>query len=295
MGLIAVTGSKGSPGVTTTAVALAAVWPRPAVLADCDPAGGDVALRLAAPDGRPLRRDIGLLGLAAQLRTGGPHGLSGGEHLQLAAGGLSVLAGVSTPSQAAALAPLWPGVATALKTLGDDGEDTIVDCGRYLPDGFADAVLAAADVIVVVARATVEGVTHLRGLLAGMPVGDGRHVSAAAKVVVIDKDPTAAAEVEHALRAGGCAATVAGAIAFDPIGAAGLAGIPTRRLDRTPLIGSARRLAVTLDGLLAVAHAPHRGEHATTPALVAPADLRPPVFAITEPSAAVTAEPAGAS
>ena len=54
MALIAVASAKGAPGVTTFAVALAALAPRRAVLADLDPAGGDLVLRYPAPDGQPL-------------------------------------------------------------------------------------------------------------------------------------------------------------------------------------------------------------------------------------------------
>ena len=46
MALIAVAADKGAPGVTTASVALAAVWPRPVLLAECDPAGGDLVYRL---------------------------------------------------------------------------------------------------------------------------------------------------------------------------------------------------------------------------------------------------------
>ena len=46
--LIAVAADKGAPGVTTTAVALAAVWPRPVLLAECDPAGGDLVYVMSA-------------------------------------------------------------------------------------------------------------------------------------------------------------------------------------------------------------------------------------------------------
>ena len=49
--LIAVAADKGAPGVTTTAVTLAAVWPRPVLLAECDPAGGDIAYWLPAEGG----------------------------------------------------------------------------------------------------------------------------------------------------------------------------------------------------------------------------------------------------
>jgi len=41
--LIAVAADKGAPGVTTACIALAAVWPRQVLLAECDPAGGDLA------------------------------------------------------------------------------------------------------------------------------------------------------------------------------------------------------------------------------------------------------------
>ena len=40
--LIAMTSAKGAPGVTTAALALALSWPRRTVLAELDPAGGDV-------------------------------------------------------------------------------------------------------------------------------------------------------------------------------------------------------------------------------------------------------------
>jgi len=41
MSLIALAAAK-SAGVTTSALALAGVWPGPVLLAECDPAGGDI-------------------------------------------------------------------------------------------------------------------------------------------------------------------------------------------------------------------------------------------------------------
>ena len=70
MALIALAADKGSPGVTTTAVTLAAVWPRRAVLAELDPSGGDVALRLRGPRGAPLSPEVGLISLAVGARRG---------------------------------------------------------------------------------------------------------------------------------------------------------------------------------------------------------------------------------
>src|SRR5581483_7650817 len=70
MALIAVTADKGAPGVTTASVALAAVWPRPVLLAEADPAGGDLMYRLPAASGGQLDPGRGLLSLAVAVRRG---------------------------------------------------------------------------------------------------------------------------------------------------------------------------------------------------------------------------------
>ena len=64
MTLIAVCSLKGSPGVTTFSVALAARWPVTdrCVLVECDPSGGDMATRFA------LASSPGLVSLAAATR-----------------------------------------------------------------------------------------------------------------------------------------------------------------------------------------------------------------------------------
>jgi MinD-like ATPase involved in chromosome partitioning or flagellar assembly len=110
--LVAFASAKGSPGVTTTAAALGSVWPADVVVADMDPAGGDLALRLRAPQERPLDPERGLLSLAAAARRG----LEPGEiaaHTQTTDGGLDVLTGVSSPEQVTGIGPVWPAVAFA--------------------------------------------------------------------------------------------------------------------------------------------------------------------------------------
>src|SRR5262245_25103143 len=95
MALIAVAADKGSPGVTTSSVALAAVWPRPVLLAECDPAGGDLIYRLPAASGGQLDVRRGLLSLAVAARRGlQPQQVW--EHTQKLHGGLDVLAGVTS-------------------------------------------------------------------------------------------------------------------------------------------------------------------------------------------------------
>ena len=63
MTAIALVSAKGSPGVTTTALLLAAVWPGGATLLEADPAGGDLRTQFSDPSGQPLRADRGVLSL----------------------------------------------------------------------------------------------------------------------------------------------------------------------------------------------------------------------------------------
>src|SRR5680860_1230834 len=77
--LIGLASVKGSPGVTSAALALIAVWPRPAVLLEADPAGGDLTYRCRAAHGGPVYASKGLLTLAAAVRGGLP--AHGGVHV----------------------------------------------------------------------------------------------------------------------------------------------------------------------------------------------------------------------
>lgn len=65
MGLLAVASAKGSPGVTTAAMLIGGLWPRPSVVVECDPAGGDIATRMPSVTGDPLDPQLGLLSLVA--------------------------------------------------------------------------------------------------------------------------------------------------------------------------------------------------------------------------------------
>lgn len=44
MAVLALTSAKGAPGVSTAALAMTLLWPRAALLAECDPAGGSSVL-----------------------------------------------------------------------------------------------------------------------------------------------------------------------------------------------------------------------------------------------------------
>jgi hypothetical protein len=150
----------GAPGVTTAALALALAWPRPVVLAECDPAGGSVLPGLFAADVAP---SPGLLSLAGEVMPS-PDSITAalpGHLRQLDESGKRVLlAGLADPRHAASLVSLWPPLAAALASWP---ADVLADCGRIDERG---PMLSAADRILLVCRPTLRQVAAARPRLA---------------------------------------------------------------------------------------------------------------------------------
>jgi hypothetical protein len=175
--LFALVSAGGSPGVTTTALALALGWPAPVIVAECDPGGGSV---LAGALGGHVPAGVGLVEFA----------ISGGQSPETAATALAdqlvpldsgharmVLPGLTDPRQAAGLAAAWPIVA---ETLAAQSCDVIADCGR-LDAGSAQPlpVLAAARTVAVVLRPTLRQIWAARpriDMLAQLSGGTARLV-----------------------------------------------------------------------------------------------------------------------
>ncbi|HYZ54542.1 MAG TPA: hypothetical protein VE733_13725 [Streptosporangiaceae bacterium] len=245
MALIAVAADKGAPGVTTTALALAAVWPRPVLLAECDPAGGDLVYRLPAADGGRLDPRRGLLSLAVAARRGlQPH--QAWEHTQKLNGGLDVLAGVTNAEQGAGLNLLWGPVGRVLA--GNAQADVIADCGRLGVDGPHYDLLAEAALVVLVTRPSLGEVVRLRDRVAAVTAAIGKRgrPGAGTDVVVIadyKQLKTAAGEIGHALGQVNVPARIAGGLADDPRGAELLRGEWGGKLDKSLLIRTARDIA----------------------------------------------------
>lgn len=251
MSLLALAAGKGSPGVTTAAVALASVWPRPAAVAETDPAGGDLALRLATPHGAPLAQDVGVVSLATAAR-GAVDPARVWEHTQTTVGP-RVLVGPMSARQAQAMNSSWEPVAQTLAGLPDG--DVLADLGRLAPGAAGQALITHADLVLLLARPTREGVAHLRcGLdqLATLARQSPRGPDIGLVLVTSTPQHRQRAEDQEVLAALGLdSASPVGHLAFDPDGAAGVCGRPTRGLDRTPLVGSARKLAHQCDAVLA--------------------------------------------
>ncbi|MFE7896586.1 hypothetical protein ACFU3E_03410 [Streptomyces sp. NPDC057424] len=259
MALIALAADKGSPGVTTAAVALAAVWPRRVLLAEADPAGGDLVYRSAAAHGGPLNPNTGMLSIAATARRGlVPDQLW--DHVQPLSGGLEVLVGLGMAEQAAGLAGLWPTLGHAFNSLADSphaAADVIADCGRISGDTPALELFPHAALVLLISRTEPEAIARVRdrattlaGKLHGGPRGAAGLATPMIGVVLIADTGTAgklASQVNDMLVHTQTGARVVGTIADDPAGADQLAGRKRGRLDKSLLIRSARKVAADLN------------------------------------------------
>ena len=245
MALIAIASDKGAPGVTTAALALAAVWPRPVLLAECDPAGGDLVYRFPAVGGGHLDPRRGVLSLAVVARRGmQPQQVW--EHVQKLHGGLDVLAGVTNAEQGAGLSLLWGPIGKALASMPQ--ADVIADCGRLGADGPLYDLLAEATTVVLVTKVHVADVIRLRDratAFAAAAQSRGRRNFGVGVVVVADhkKFRASLGEVQHVLGQANAPAAVLGGIAHDTKGADLLSGEWGGNLDRTMLIKTAREVA----------------------------------------------------
>ncbi|MCK9871415.1 hypothetical protein MRI28_17515 [Nocardiopsis dassonvillei] len=158
--LISVFSAKGSPGVTTLALALALSWQKPVLLTDLDPAGSDLRPRVLPS----LTSSHQLLNLATvDERLTPRHITSQVISLDPPAHTRLVLPGLSDPATAAPIAPLWPDLADVLTRFSPYGNspftDVIADCGRWGHEHFPIPVLDRSDVVLLVVQARLDSVT----------------------------------------------------------------------------------------------------------------------------------------
>jgi len=240
--------AKGSPGVSTATAAIAASWPSPVVLADVDPAGGDVMWRNRAVTGGPLDPDRGLLSLGAAVRRGAAQSdLT--EHLQQTAMGVDVLVGLTSPDQLAGLGAAWGQLPAVF---GQHRTDVLVDCGRVVPGSAALPVFTGADVVVMVTRPDLSSSAHLRERLRSLrsSLGIGGPGGKPVGVVVTTpyRDTRSAADLQQLLDSERMGVTVLGIVADEPKAAKILYGERVGQFRKTLLGRSAAQLAQRLSG-----------------------------------------------
>ncbi|MFM9615792.1 hypothetical protein [Streptomyces niveiscabiei] len=257
MTLVALGSLKGSPGVTTAAVGLAAGWPSGGhpVVVECDPAGGDLLGRFR------LETDPGLVSLAAAARHRAGPGLVW-QHTQRLPGGLPVVtAPVGADQTRTSLAQLTRRGTEVLRWAATrPGTVVIADCGRLDPDSPATKVIEGADALLLLSRARDDALAHVATRWPGVTQGT-RHPYFA---LVGDGYPT-----EEVARELGIEVTAR--LPYDPKGAAALGGRPGRRTtpSRSPL---GRALAQLADHIASLAVAPPQED--TTALRIQPAEHR---------------------
>ncbi len=239
MGLLAIASAKGSPGVTTASLLLGALWPRPVVVAECDPSGGDVAHRMPGPDGRTLDPQEGLLSLVAAGRKSFHAGLVP-AHTQQIVGGLDVLVGPSVPEQAGGLAQQWDRLAELFARL--PGADVLADLGRIGAVTPQNVLLASASAVVLVVGTLPSEVIHLRERLRAVHEAHGGAMGAPLYVVVVapPKRSRTVKEVREAIERSDVPVAAVHHLAHDPSGAAFFVGQVSGSPARTALVRSAR-------------------------------------------------------
>src|SRR6185437_8026245 len=202
MPVFALLSAGGSPGVTTTALALTLSWPSQVIIAECDPSGGDV---LAGLLGGHMPASTGLLPLALEAGAGSeiPTDALWRQLVELdEERNRLLLAGISDPRQSAALQSSLPWIAEALQGLQ---ADVIADCGRLDAIAAVRPVLSAASLAVLVLRPTlrqasramprVEMLTSLVGrdrvvaLIVGEGAASGREIAKSLGVPVVGQLP----------------------------------------------------------------------------------------------------------
>jgi len=161
MAVVALLSAKGSPGVTTAALALTLTWGGRCVLAECDPAGGSIQAGYLA-GALPADRGIRELAVAElrgeQIRD---HWWAQLVDLWQQRRERLLLPGITDPAQSGALRPVWDRLAAFFAGLehAEPAYDVIADCGRLAVADPPWPVLYRADAVLLVVRATLPGMS----------------------------------------------------------------------------------------------------------------------------------------
>jgi hypothetical protein len=211
------------------------------VLAECDPAGGDVL----AGYGRAQLSSGGLGELELAARRGGLAGQLDTYLVQLdTTGRARLLPGLADPATARHVD--WDRLASALVSVEAGAVDVVADCGRLRAEHFPAAVVRRAAAVVVVTgstlravRAAAQAVAELRDERVGLPPKAG----ALGALVVGPGEPYGEREIGEAL-----GIPVVGVLPRDARAAAVLSdGAPAGRLfTQSALLRAARSVAVRL-------------------------------------------------
>lgn len=239
--LVSICSSKGAPGVTSTALILAAAWPRPVVLIEADPSGGDLAFRCRSASGGPPAATPNVLGLASAVSGASIGNIS--TFAQQLAGGVQLVQGVLSAAQGRGLISLWGSIAAACVS---SDVDVIADLGRLDRARATMPLAASSDRLLVVCTPVLESTVHTRETLMELAGAVGPDMSGSRLVPLVigagrhargDRD-----DVDQVMAAAGVLASPAAHLPLDAPALARLEGgeSASGRLSRTLLLRAAR-------------------------------------------------------
>lgn len=169
MATIALMNGKGSPGVSATSLALALTWPGRTILAECDPAGGDT---LPGYLSGQLEHAGGIAKLPVAYGRGSLDTDFWAQLVDLDSPHAQrlLLPGVREPAEAGGVAAIAERLAVFFSDLerSEPSFDVIADCGRLAAAHTPWPIIAHADVIAFVVRATLHSIAHTRTAIGGL-------------------------------------------------------------------------------------------------------------------------------
>jgi hypothetical protein len=246
--------AKGSPGVTTTTLALSFWWQHPLIVIEADHAGGDLAVRLG------MSEEPGLVGLAAAIRRSpiGNQQVSEliAQYAQTTPFGKQVVLAPAGSAQATSALSL---LAESVSLSPPQGPDLLVDIGRSAgsatPNGEVGPsqtwgwIGAPSDVVIWICRPDLADLAHLAARLHHQRVSDQVQV-----IVLVGAGVYPPAEIATTL-----GVPVIGHLPIDRSGAAALCAGGGRAWTRSPLGRGSKALAGTISAFLG-SHAPEAGD-----------------------------------
>ncbi|MCP2337516.1 hypothetical protein [Actinomadura rupiterrae] len=241
MALYTLMSPSESPGVTTTALALTYTWNGRALLAECDPKGGDVLAGFLR--GR-MAADAGLLNWALSIAHDPDPARLWNNVISLdgSAREWLLLPGLRDPREAAQLEGAWAHVAGAFEVASSAGVDVMADIGRIGGPETPMGLVAASDMAIMLLHPSLRQVTAAKPRLDAL----GRHVGSDVPVALclVGQGEYPARAVSEAL----FGLPVIAEIPHDPRSAELLSDGrgPGRAARRTPLMNGVAALATAM-------------------------------------------------
>lgn len=195
MAIYTLMSAGGSPGVTTTGLAVTYAWNGRAMLAECAPAGGNVLSGFLS--GQTETTSNGLLDLALTI-THNPNPAVLWEHvisLDQDAREWLLLPGLRDPRQAAQLD--WTAIAEVIRHATTDVVDVVADVGALGRPDAPMRLIASSDLAVLLVRPTLRQLHDARPRLEAL----GRYVGTSVPVAlcVVGRGDHSAKQMSQAL------------------------------------------------------------------------------------------------